>query len=102
MGQAGMAGAVPARDQARGGRLYRNARAQQMARRVRADVEGFSRRARDLLCRWQARSEEHTSELPSLMRISYADFCLNKKKQTSKALSSYTQNLYVITQHTHT
>src|SRR3546814_3021264 len=26
------------------------------------------------------RSEEHTSELPSLMRISYADFSLNKKK----------------------
>src|SRR3546814_4327583 len=26
------------------------------------------------------RSEEHTSELPSLMRISYAVFCLTKKK----------------------
>src|SRR3546814_7925148 len=26
------------------------------------------------------RSEEHTSELQSLMRISYAGFCLNKKK----------------------
>src|SRR3546814_4338084 len=26
------------------------------------------------------RSEEHTSELPSLMRISYAVFCLNKNK----------------------
>src|SRR3546814_9656714 len=31
----------------------------------------------------QLRSEEHTSELQSLMRISYAVFCLNKKKQTS-------------------
>src|SRR3546814_2699218 len=32
------------------------------------------------------RSEEHTSELQSLMRISYAVFCLKKKKiQTSKA-----------------
>src|SRR3546814_9597088 len=31
------------------------------------------------------RSEEHTSELQSLMRISYAVFCLNKKKhKTSK------------------
>src|SRR3546814_4592969 len=30
-----------------------------------------------------ARSEEHTSELQSLMRISYADLCLKKKKQTS-------------------
>src|SRR3546814_9821410 len=27
----------------------------------------------------EARSEEHTSELQSLMRISYADFCLKKK-----------------------
>src|SRR3546814_9129432 len=30
------------------------------------------------------RSEEHTSELQSLMRISYAVFCLKKKKQTNK------------------
>src|SRR3546814_8704773 len=29
------------------------------------------------------RSEEHTSELQSLMRISYAGFCLKKKKQNS-------------------
>src|SRR3546814_6805034 len=29
-----------------------------------------------------SRSEEHTSELQSLMRISYAVFCLKKKKQT--------------------
>src|SRR3546814_8901506 len=29
-----------------------------------------------------ARSEEHTSELQSLMRISYAVFCLKKKKLT--------------------
>src|SRR3546814_4420213 len=31
------------------------------------------------------RSEEHTSELQSLMRISYAVFCLKKKKHKSKA-----------------
>src|SRR3546814_4149530 len=30
------------------------------------------------------RSEEHTSELQSLMRISYAVFCLKKKKNTNK------------------
>src|SRR3546814_15916716 len=30
------------------------------------------------------RSEEHTSELQSLMRISYAVFCLKKKKNTTK------------------
>src|SRR3546814_3712055 len=31
-----------------------------------------------------ARSEEHTSELQSLMRISYAVFCLKKKKVSTK------------------
>src|SRR3546814_7570789 len=31
-------------------------------------------------CRDEVRSEEHTSELQSLMRISYAVFCLKKKK----------------------
>src|SRR3546814_1372826 len=31
----------------------------------------------------QFRSEEHTSELQSLMRISYAVFCLKKKKKTT-------------------
>src|SRR3546814_2612635 len=30
----------------------------------------------------EKRSEEHTSELQSLMRISYAVFCLKKKKKT--------------------
>src|SRR3546814_2491048 len=32
----------------------------------------------------RARSEEHTSELQSLMRISYAVFCLKKKKKKQK------------------
>src|SRR3546814_1756056 len=32
--------------------------------------------------RTHSRSEEHTSELQSLMRISYAVFCLKKKKHT--------------------
>src|SRR3546814_2713117 len=32
----------------------------------------------------QARSEEHTSELQSLMRISYAVFCLKKKNYTKR------------------
>src|SRR3546814_7677560 len=34
------------------------------------------------------RSEEHTSELQSLMRISYAVFCLKKKKKHSKYVST--------------
>src|SRR3546814_3841726 len=33
--------------------------------------------------RFRFRSEEHTSELQSLMRISYAVFCLKKKKRTA-------------------
>src|SRR3546814_3406077 len=34
--------------------------------------------------RTERRSEEHTSELQSLMRISYAVFCLKKKKNNNK------------------
>src|SRR3546814_8503752 len=57
------------------------------ARRDRAfHADRCDRRARDLcacFCDLQAgrtRSEEHTSELQSLMRTSYAVFCLKKKK----------------------
>src|SRR3546814_3705517 len=34
------------------------------------------------------RSEEHTSELQSLMRISYAVFCLKKKKHNNKNMTA--------------
>src|SRR3546814_11385898 len=37
------------------------------------------------------RSEEHTSELQSLMRISYAVFCLKKKKQKLRTSDSKVQ-----------
>src|SRR3546814_1152682 len=37
-----------------------------------------------------ARSEEHTSELQSLMRISYAVFCLKKKKKNFRLILHYT------------
>src|SRR3546814_8012263 len=37
----------------------------------------------------KSRSEEHTSELQSTMRISYAVFCLKKNKKTKK--HNYTQ-----------
>src|SRR3546814_9397070 len=37
------------------------------------------------------RSEEHTSELQSLMRTSYAVFCLNKKKPNRNAIHSTIQ-----------
>src|SRR3546814_2992532 len=46
---------------------------------LRAEVRG---RARD-----GGRSEEHTSELQSLMRISYAVFCLKKKKHRKEEIS---------------
>src|SRR3546814_1663708 len=36
------------------------------------------------------RSEEHTSELQSLMRISYAVFCLKKKKKTNNNTNIHT------------
>src|SRR3546814_7820772 len=39
------------------------------------------------------RSEEHTSELQSLMRISYAVFCLKKKKQEQKIISKKLHSL---------
>src|SRR3546814_10809956 len=48
------------------------------------------------------RSEEHTSELQSLMRISYAVFCLKKKTETTHTYvelittETYSQNTHVI------
>src|SRR3546814_5486823 len=39
------------------------------------------------------RSEEHTSELQSLMRISYAVFCLKKKIQTNQTLAFTTNTM---------
>src|SRR3546814_10719342 len=39
-----------------------------------------------------SRSEEHTSELQSLMRISYAVYCLKKKKNTFKTYRARNQN----------
>src|SRR3546814_3833071 len=44
-------------------------------------------KAGDSVEKREARSEEHTSELQSLMRISYAVFCLKKKKIQQRQLS---------------
>src|SRR3546814_3812773 len=41
----------------------------------------------------EQRSEEHTSELQSLMRISYAVFCLKKKNINNKHCKTKTQKL---------
>src|SRR3546814_4904846 len=46
----------------------------------------------------QARSEEHTSELQSLMRISYAVFCL-KKKKNHNTHNTNTYTTYKIRKH---
>src|SRR3546814_1805550 len=54
---------------------------------------GGNRWLHEFQCRQSQRSEEHTSELQSLMRISYAVFCLKKKKKKQ------TNNTYTQTQH---
>src|SRR3546814_6995540 len=47
----------------------------------------------DLMVNKPLRSEEHTSELQSLMRISYAVFCLKKKKYTATYTKSHATTL---------
>src|SRR3546814_7563972 len=47
-----------------------------------------------------SRSEEHTSELQSLMRISYAVFCLKKKKK-QKQYTQHQTDIHNIQQHTY-
>src|SRR3546814_8463844 len=46
--------------------------------------------------RRQVRSEEHTSDLQSLMRISYAVFCLTKKKAKSQDYTTTRHNKIVV------
>src|SRR3546814_8939876 len=46
----------------------------------------FSEEGRERFGRRGKRSEEHTSELQSLMRISYAVFCLKKKKKNTHVI----------------
>src|SRR3546814_13446583 len=45
------------------------------------------------------RSEEHTSELQSLMRISYAVFCLKKKKKKKQSAIAQSKRKHIINQH---
>src|SRR3546814_13804985 len=47
---------------------------------ARQSAQDFTGSVFIIVCNDDARSEEHTSELQSLMRISYAVFCLKKKK----------------------
>src|SRR3546814_7048147 len=47
-------------------------------------------------CESPSRSEEHTSELQSLMRISYAVFCLKKKKITQSEADEHMQKPHTV------
>src|SRR3546814_1131701 len=50
----------------------------------------------------RGRSEEHTSELQSLMRISYAVFCLKKKKNECTSTTHHTTTQRCNRKHQHT
>src|SRR3546814_8042559 len=63
-----------------------------------AFVGSISEKAESTMLDWlrtsaTCRSEEHTSELQSLMRITYAVFCLTKKKKQSNTTPSQTHSL---------
>src|SRR3546814_1044076 len=65
----------------------------------RADAGGigFDRTASGSDALAQYRSEEHTSELQSLMRISYAVFCLKKKNTNTHNLTNKTKPITIHT-----
>src|SRR3546814_5247249 len=59
-------------------------RIKEIEKAAKEELEGLKARAQEAM---QNRSEEHTSELQSLMRIAYAVFCLKKKKHKTKKKS---------------
>src|SRR3546814_6096497 len=80
--------------------LFRSPRRHRILRRVQS-VEGrrsgYCERHHRCFSRCHVeRSEEHTSELQSLMRISYAVFCLKKKTTKNK---QYTTTCHILTTH---
>src|SRR3546814_5879000 len=75
----------PGRRTPRAGRAARRARGLQATDSAR-EHPVFRRAPRPAA----RRSEEHTSELQSLMRISYAVFCLIKKKRTTQKPTEHT------------
>src|SRR3546814_9802485 len=70
--------------------LFRSAQAERRRAGCGNDQHDLPRRALDQ--GW--RSEEHTSELQSLMRISYAVFCLKKKKNKLQIKISHNTHSY--------
>src|SRR3546814_9774731 len=81
--------AAPAPDRAQGRRRRRR-------RRPRRPTAAGSRGARRRRCSAPrlSRSEEHTSELQSLMRISYAVFCLQKNNEQAQNTDIDTTFMY--------
>src|SRR3546814_10854771 len=89
------------RSMSAGGRLARldvagGTRVRQDADRRRMDPRLCRRPSggADRAGRGVARSEEHTSELQSLMRISYAVFCLKKKKKIQITENNSKKHMY--------
>src|SRR3546814_2904501 len=70
--------------------LRRQHGARVLQHRARRDADA---RRRQRLLLFGLRSEEHTSELQSLMRISYAVFCLKKKKKNNKTVNMTTTKI---------
>src|SRR3546814_9097721 len=73
-------------------------------RSAAAPSSAWSRSGREQSCelalqpRRHRRSEEHTSELQSLMRISYAVFCLKKKKPLKYTTQTTREQIYILRQ----
>src|SRR3546814_7951499 len=72
-----------------GDRLLPDAQRHRTAGRAIGESDGAAGRR---LSRRTRRSEEHTSELQSLMRISYAVFCLKKKKKQKTKVDEVTRD----------
>src|SRR3546814_1777858 len=80
----------------------RRSRSARPVRAARDSVDG-ARREGVADGRARSRSEEHTSELQSLMRISYAVFCLKKKIHGKLIQNNITTIIYPhLTPYTHT
>src|SRR3546814_9120406 len=75
--------------------LFRSDRRPPSARSARRRVRRPARPPRHGRQQWccGCRSEEHTSELQSLMRISYAVFCLKKKKKNKNIRNKEKQKM---------
>src|SRR3546814_1021604 len=69
------------------GPFHSRAQCRAMAATVISDLSSRKHPAARRMLLMELRSEEHTSELQSLMRISYDVFCLKKKKITKTEAS---------------